>query len=181
MSISGTTRAAETVVDPAMLGREYVASLSPFMVRRIVRWTECDPAGVVYLGNFPEYLISAVHLFRDRLFGRGWITNDRKEGYQAPGKAISMGFQSSLWPDEIFDMTVYVGQLRTRTMSLLVQARRADNGKKVFAGRITSIYVTRDDREETVGIPVALRHELERYSEQNPAPSDLAASLREPE
>ncbi|HVZ52388.1 MAG TPA: acyl-CoA thioesterase [Pseudolabrys sp.] len=182
MSVAETMRpAGETVVDPALLGREYVASLAPFTVRRIVRWTECDPAGVVYLGNFPEYLISAVHLFRDRLFGRGWITNDRKEGYQAPGKAISLVFQSSLWPDEIFDMAVYVGPLRSRTMSLLVQARRADNGKKVFAGRVTSIFVTRDDREQTVGIPDALREELERYSAENPAPPELAASLREPE
>ena len=92
-----------------------------------------------------------------------------------------MVFQSSLWPDEIFDMAVYVGQVRTRTMSLLVQARRADNGKNVFAGRVTSIFVTRDDREETVGIPAAIRRELELYSSQNPAPPDLAASLREPE
>jgi len=181
MSAVETTRAGETVVDPALLGREYIASLSPFTVRRIVRWTECDPAGVVYLGNFPEYLISAVHLFRDHLFGQGWITNDRTEGYQAPGKAISMVFQSSLWPDEIFDMAVYVGQLRTRTMSLLVQARRTDNGKKVFAGRITSIFVTRDNREKTVGIPDALRRKLELYSADNPAPPDLAASLRERE
>lgn len=171
----------ETVVDPAMLGREYVASLSPFTVRRIVRWTECDPAGVVYLGNFPEYLISAVHLFRDRLFGVGWIAKDRRGGYQAPGKAISMVFQSSLWPDDVFDMAVYVGALRNRTMSLLVQARRADNGKNVFAGRVTSIFVTKDDREQTLGIPEAIRGELDRYNRENPAPPELAASLREPE
>jgi acyl-CoA thioesterase FadM len=172
---------SEMAVDPAVLGREYVASLSPFTVRRIVRWTECDPAGVVYLGNFPEYLISAAHLFRDRLFGSGWITSDRRQGYQAPGKAISMVFQSSLWPDDVFDMAIYVGPLRRRTMSLLVQARRADDGRKVFAGRVTSIFVTMDDREKTVGIPDAIRDELTRYGQANPAPADLASSLREPE
>lgn len=181
MSLIEKPPTTETAVDPSLLGREYVASLSPFTVRRIVRWTECDPAGVVYLGNYPEYLISAVHLFRDRLFGQGWISTDRSHGYQAPGKAISMVFQSSLWPDEIFDMAVYVGPLRKRTMSLLVQARRADNGKKVFAGRLTSIFVTRDDREETVGIPDAIRQQLERYGADHPAAPDLAASLREPE
>jgi acyl-CoA thioesterase FadM len=169
------------VVDPAILGREYVASPSPFTVRRIVRWTECDPAGVVYLGNFPEYLISAVHLFRDRLFGTGWIATDRSRGYQAPGKAISMAFQSSLWPDDVFDMAIYVGPLRRRTMSLLVQARRVDDGRKVFAGRVTSIFVTMDDREKTLGIPDTIRSELNRYSAANPAPADLASSLREPE
>jgi acyl-CoA thioesterase FadM len=168
-------------VDPAVLGREYVAALSPFTVRRIVRWTECDPAGVVYLGNFPEYLISAVHLFRDRLFGRGWIAKDNRGGYQAPGKAIAMVFQSSLWPDDVFDMAVYVGAIRHRTMTLLVQARRADNGRNVFAGRVTSIFVTREDREKTLGIPDEIRRELESYRHATPVPPDLVASLREPE
>lgn len=174
-------RTEETTVNPAMLGREYVASLSPFTVRRVVRWTECDPAGVVYLGNFPEYLISAVHLFRACLFGRGWIAKDNRGGYQAPGKAIAMVFQSSLWPDDVFDMGVYVGALRRRTMTLLVQARRADNGRNVFAGRVTSIFVTREDREKTLGIPDEIRAELERYRLVNATPSDLVASLREPE
>jgi acyl-CoA thioesterase FadM len=171
----------EAALDPAVLGREYISSVSPFTVRRIVRWTECDPAGVVYLGNFPEYLISAVHLFRDRLFGRGWIAKDNRGGYQAPGKAIAMVFQSSLWPDDVFDMEVYVGALRQRTMTLLVQARRADNGRNVFAGRVTSIFVTKDDREKTLGIPDEIRAELERYRQANPMPPDLAPSLREPE
>ena len=174
-------RHADVTVDPAMLGREYVASLSPFTVRRIVRWTECDPAGVVYLGNFPEYLISAVHLFRDRLFGRGWIAKDNRGGYQAPGKAIAMVFQSSLWPDDVFDMEVYVGALRHRTMTLLVQGKRADNGRNVFAGRVTSIFVTMEDREKTLGIPDEIRAELERYRDTNPTPPDLVASMREPE
>ena len=41
---------------------EYITNETPFTVRRAVRWAECDPAGVVYLGNFPHYLLSAVHL-----------------------------------------------------------------------------------------------------------------------
>ena len=40
-----------------------ISSLDPFTVRRAVRWAECDPAGVVYLGNYPHYLLSATHLF----------------------------------------------------------------------------------------------------------------------
>ena len=168
-----------TALDTAILGREYVTSFAPFTVRRIVRWTECDPAGVVYLGNFPEYLISAAHLFRDHVFGSGWIAKDRRNGYQAPGKAIAMVFQSPLWPDDVFDMSVYVGPVRTRTMSLLVQACRADDGRSVFAGRVTSIFVAKDDRKKTVGIPDAIRQTLASYGEANPAPSTLVASLRD--
>jgi acyl-CoA thioesterase FadM len=181
--VSGVIEKAGTpgsVIAPSVLGREYIAGFAPFTVRRIARWTECDPAGVVFLGNFPEYLLSAVHLFREHLFGLRWIESDRREGYQAPGKALAMVFQSPLWPDDIFDMTVYVGGARKRTMDLLVQARRADNGANVFAGRVTSIFVSKDDRTHTVGIPERIRGELEKYRASHPAPPAIAASLREP-
>ena len=168
-------------VDPSILGREYIAGTAPFTVRRIVRWTECDPAGVVYVGNFPEYLLSAVHLFRDRLFGVGWVMSDSQGGYQSPGKALSMVFQSSLWPNDIFDMAVYVGSVRSKTMDLLVQARRTDNGLKVFAGRVTSIFVTKGDRTAAIGVPDKIRDALDFYRTQNPPPADIAASLQAPD
>ncbi len=43
----------------AIAGPEYVTGYAPFTVRRTARWHECDPAGVVYAGNFTDYLLSA--------------------------------------------------------------------------------------------------------------------------
>ncbi|MCA1457078.1 hypothetical protein I6F35_28325 [Bradyrhizobium sp. BRP22] len=43
--------------------REVIISKVPFRVRRAVRWSECDPAGVVYTGQFSEYLLSSIYLF----------------------------------------------------------------------------------------------------------------------
>ena len=163
-----------------MFATEYIASLTPFTVRRAVRWAECDPAGVVYLGNYPHYLLSATHLFRDRLFGVGWVGKDAAQGYQAPGKALSMSFLGPLWPDDVFDMEVYVGEMRTRTNDILVRARRVDNGEDVFAGRVSSIFVTREDRRKTIPIPQDVRERLEQYRARNPTPSSIAEALREP-
>jgi acyl-CoA thioesterase FadM len=175
------TVAAQIPGDAGLLATEHIAAVAPFTVRRAVRWAECDPAGVVYLGNFPHYLLSAVHLFRDRLFGVGWISNDLAHGYQAPGKALAMVFRSPLWPDDTFDMRVYVGDLRTRTMNLLVHARRFDNGDDVFFGRVTSIFVKRDDRSAAIGIPDDIRRRLDEYRSANPTPVAIANALREPE
>lgn len=167
--------------DDWTLGSEYITSDAPFTVRRVTRWAECDPAGVVYLGNFPHFLLSAVHLFRDRALGVRWMASAGDEGFQTPGKALSMVFQGSLWPDDVFDMAVYVGDIRTHTMDILVQATRADNGANVFAGRVASVFVTKEDRRKMIAIPVVTRAQLDRYRTSNPPPPSIAASLRAPE
>lgn len=159
---------------------EYITGDAPFTVRRAARWAECDPAGVVYLGNFPHYLLSAVHLFRNRALGVGWIDSAGSEGFQTPGKALAMVFQGPLWPDDVFDMAVYVGGVRKHTMDFLVQATRADNRGNVFAGRVTSVFVTMSDRLKTIEIPQATRDLLERYRARNRPPPAITESLQAP-
>jgi acyl-CoA thioesterase FadM len=159
---------------------EYITGEAPFTVRRTVRWAECDPAGVVYLGNFPHYLLSAVHLFRHHALDVAWVDTAGASGFQTPGKAFAMVFQSSLWPDDVFDMAVYVGAVRTHTMDTLVQATRADNGANVFAGSITSVFVSRTDRRKLVEIPPAAREQIEAYRVNNRPPDGISAALRPP-
>jgi acyl-CoA thioesterase FadM len=159
---------------------EYITSQAPFTVRRSVRWAECDPAGVVYLGNFPHYLLSAVHLFRHHALDVAWVDSGGASDFQTPGKAFSMVFQSSLWPDDVFDMVVYVGEVRTHTVDVLVQAKRADNDTKVFAGSITSVFVKRTDRRKLVEIPSHAREQIEAYRADNRPPEDICAALRPP-
>jgi len=159
---------------------EYITCEAPFTVRRTVRWAECDPAGVVYLGNFPHYLLSAVHLFRHHALELAWVDGAAASDFQTPGKAFSMVFQSSLWPDDVFDMAVYVGNVRKHTMDVLVQAARADNGAKVFAGSVTSVFVSRTDRRKLVEIPPAAREEIERYRADNRPPAEIADALQPP-
>jgi acyl-CoA thioesterase FadM len=177
--LNGTLQRGSTR-DDWMLGSEYITCEAPFTVRRVTRWAECDPAGVVYLGNFPHFLLSAVHLFRNRALGVGWIDSAGEHGFQTPGKALSMVFQGSLWPDDVFDMAVYVGDIRTRTMDILVQATRADDGTNIFAGRVTSVFVTKEDRRRTISIPAATRALLERHRAASPPPPSIAASLQAP-
>jgi|SoiMethySBSTD1v2_1073268.scaffolds.fasta_scaffold1176119_2 acyl-CoA thioesterase FadM len=159
--------------DQHIVATEYVLRTEPFTVRRRVRWSECDPAGVVYAGNFTEYLLSAADLFMQHLkvSGRLMATNDRS--YHTPGKAMSLVYMSSLWPDDVFDISVFAGEVRTKTSDVLASASRADNGSAVFMGRITSIYVSREDRRQTVAIPNDVRGAFERYRARHPVPQDL--------
>lgn len=141
--------------------REEVISKSPFRVRRVVRWSECDPAGVVYTGNFTEYLLSAAHLFRRHLFGETWREMRENLGVDTPNKAVSMVFNGSLWPDDIFDVEIRVGEIRNRTFDFDISAFRADDRSGVFTGRLAVICVKADDRRVSLPIPGSLRRRLE--------------------
>ena len=142
---------------------EAVVSLMPFRVRRVARWSECDPAGVVFAGWFPEYMLAACHQFRTHVLKASLALSPGDRGYGTPGKALEMVFLSSLWPEDAFEMTVHVGGVGRRTTHMLVEARRCDDGAPVFVGRVSSIYVRHDDRSEAIEVPSAVRSMLESY------------------
>jgi len=147
----------------ARASREQVISTVPFVVRRAARWAECDPAGVVYAGNFPEYMLSAVHLFRRHVLQATWQEIKANARVDTPGKAISMVFNRSLWPDDVFDTTVRVGDIRNRTFDFIVSAVHAVEGTSVFEGSVSAICVDAEDRRVAVPIPITLRDMLEAH------------------
>src|ERR1700738_1588879 len=137
----------------ARRSREEVISGAPFTVRRVARWAECDPASVVYTGNFAEYMLSAVHLFRRDVLQASWQEIKFRQKVHTPAKAISMIFNGSLWPDDVFDVSVRVGDIRTRTFDFVVSAVRADDGTGVFEGSVSAICVDAADRRVAGAIP----------------------------
>jgi acyl-CoA thioesterase FadM len=141
--------------------REELISRCPFVVRRVARWTECDPAGVVYAGNFAEYALSAFHLFRRHALGGSLQAIRENAGVDLPAKALSLVFNGSLWPDDVFDMEIYVGEIRTRTFDFEIAATRADDGSSVFTGTLGVICVNAADRRIAAPIPAGLRRGLD--------------------
>jgi len=142
---------------------EYVLSRTPFVVRRTVRWGDCDPAGVVYTGRFTEYLLSAVQLFHQQLAGHDMESFRARLNVQTPCKAMSLVFHRALWPNEVFDMAVTVGELRTSSYDLNVRASLPD-GTRVFEGVFTPICILTTERKSTA-IPEELKRRLEAARE----------------
>lgn len=140
--------------------REEIVSTSPFVVRRAARWSECDPAGVVYAGNFPEFMLSAVQLFRRHVLEGSWQEIRDETGIDTPSKAISMVFNGSLWPDDVFDTAVTVGEIRNRSFDFEVSAVRATDRSSVFTGKVSAICISAADRRTAVPVPEQLRRRL---------------------
>lgn len=142
---------------------EEVIARLPVVVRRRVRWGECDPAGVVHTSVFADYVICAAEIFYGELFGLSPQQAKHDYGFGTPTRALSFDFQRSLRPDEFFDMTVRVADLRRRSYVLDVTGRTPE-GDIVFVAMLTPICVARDERR-SIDIPDAFRAALLRYRE----------------
>lgn len=144
-----------------MIATEQVLSQMPLVIRRRVKWGECDPAGVVYTATFSEYVISAAELFYGALFDTTPQRAKREQGFGTPSRALSFDFQRSLRPDDDFDMTVAVAEIYSRTYVLDITGRTLE-GDVVFAAKLTPVCVMRDERR-SIEIPDNFRRALQRY------------------
>ena len=143
-----------------MISTEYVAGTTPFIVRRRVKWGDCDPAGVVYTVTFGEYVLSAAELFYGHLFNGTPQRIKDAHGFGTPTRALAFDFQASLWPDEEFDMRVTVEEVRTRTYTLRIAG--SARGEPAFDARLTPICVARGERR-AIAVPDSLRDALLSY------------------
>ena len=143
-----------------MLGAtEYILSTEPFVIRRRARWSECDPAGVVYTGRFVDYLLSAVALFNEHMSGETVESVKKKLQIQTPCKGLSLVFDGALWPNNEFDMHVSVSAIRNSSFDIAVRAVRP-NGESVFSGVVSPICIGMTERR-AVPIPDELRARLQ--------------------
>lgn len=140
---------------------EVVVSHLPFTVRRTARWADCDPAGAVFTGRFTDYLLGAVMHFMRRIgYGVGGLAG-RESGVDLPCKHMHLTFHASLYPEDVVDIVVTIGEIRTRTFDVVARASLPD-GRLAFEGQFTPIAVRGEVREST-GLPAALRDALQPH------------------
>lgn len=146
---------------------EYVLSERPFVVRRQVRWGDCDPAGVVYTGRFTEYLLGAVGLFADHLAGNTGESLGQVHGVGTPCRGMAFDFAGTLWPNDVIDITCTVGEIRERSYDFHCVARKPD-GTLIFRATFSPICVRLEARQSTP-IPPSLRAVLQTYCDTEAA------------
>lgn len=140
---------------------EYVASRRPFVVRRRVRWSDCDPAGVVYTGMFTEYVLGAVGLFFAEIGGGRYSQWVQSLEVDTPCKGMELAFHRALWPEDEFDLTCTVRAVRESSFDLAFEATRPD-GSAVFSARFSPICIGRSERKR-VPIPAGYLAALEPH------------------
>lgn len=144
---------------------EHVVNERPFIVRRQVRWSDCDPAAVVYTGRFSAYLLDAVMLFYRQIgwSPKPWGAPDR---VGLPCKHMSLTFHRSLVPDDVIDIHIDVTAVRERSFDLGARAYLPD-GELAFEAGFSPICIQPDTWVSTL-IPAALREALAAHWRKAP-------------
>jgi acyl-CoA thioesterase FadM len=138
-----------------------VVSRLPFTVRRVVRWGECDPAGVVYTGRFSDYVLDAVLLFFNDLAGGPYHAWVESLGVDTPCKGLEFTFHHALWPDDPFLMTCAVPAVRDHGYDIAIEAT-SPAGRPIFSARFSPVCIARDVRRKAP-IPAAMLEALARH------------------
>jgi acyl-CoA thioester hydrolase len=133
----------------------------PVTLRRRVAWGECDPAGVVYTPVFSEYAVSAFQAFLACVLGDPLQEQLRRMDLRTPVRALSFDFQRSLYPDQWFDMSVWLCEIRGTTFAIQVVATDLQN-QVVMTADLTAICTHHDERKSRP-VPPELRERLEAY------------------
>lgn len=145
------------------LGEELVQEI-PVVIRRRVKWGECDPAGVVYTPVFSEYAVSAFYAFLGCVLGDPLQEKLGALDLNTPVRALSFDFQRSLYPDQWFEMRVWLCEVRTTTFAVQVVAADT-SGAQVMTADLTAICTHYAERKSRP-VPAEFRERLESYRRQ---------------
>lgn len=106
---------------------ERVIERRTFRMGRRVRWSERDPAGVVYTGKLVDFFLGAVHLFYANLSDdRSHRETIQSLGIDTPCRGLEIDLRGALWPDDEFVMAVGVGTFRRSSFDLCIHACQHD-------------------------------------------------------
>jgi acyl-CoA thioesterase FadM len=139
---------------------QYVRSHRPFVLRQTVKWSDCDPAGVVYTGRFVEYVTTAFRAFLAHILDGDVEAYVARYKVDFPAKAISIVFDSSLRPDDKFDIEVRVAGIRNTTFEC--EFVGTHDGKPCFTSRMTTICVLPGERN-AIRVHDSLRAKFEPH------------------
>lgn len=135
----------------------------PFTVRRIVRWGECDPAGIVYTPRFLDYATEAVDDFVREVLGTTWYKLRRIDRGH-PMVHASLDFYKPLAADDLFDLVVIVEHVGRSSIAYQVAGRNLD-GELCFEAKMVGSIIQINGPADMKAIPIPddIRGRLETY------------------
>jgi acyl-CoA thioester hydrolase len=136
---------------------EEIVSTRPFVVRRRVRWGDCDPARVVYTPQFAHYVVSALDFFFAEALGRPSAASSPDEGLGFPMKALAFEFSHFLTAGDEIEMTVSALAVRQRSFDL--EVRGSVGGRLAFVAKASPICFD-GATKRAVSLPPELRSAL---------------------
>jgi acyl-CoA thioester hydrolase len=115
----------------------------PFRVQERVRWSDCDPLGIIYYGAYIRFFEAAEH----EMFREAGLTYDVmrvQRHVQLPRKAFEVEFHSPAQMDELLDVEVGVSRIGTSAITMRFEAYRSSDRTHRATGSLTVVCVVKD-------------------------------------
>ena len=115
----------------------------PYRVQERVRWSDCDPLGIIYYGAYLRFFEAAEHeMFRAA--GLPYEVMRVQRQVQLPRKAFAVEFHSPAQMDELLDLEVGVARLGETSITMRFEAYRASDRAHRATASLTVVCVEKE-------------------------------------
>ena len=115
----------------------------PFAVQERVRWSDCDPLGIIYYGSYIRFFESAEHeMFRQA--GLPYEVMRVQRQVQLPRKAFAMEFHSPAAMDELLEIRIGVSRIGESSITMRFEALRAPDLVHRASATLTVVCVEKE-------------------------------------
>jgi YbgC/YbaW family acyl-CoA thioester hydrolase len=112
----------------------------PFSVQERVRWSDCDPLGIIYYGAYVRYFEAAEHeMFRAA--GLPYEVMRVQRHVQLPRKAFAVEFHSPAQMDELLDIRTGIARIGETSITMRFEAHNAADGAHRASATLTVVCV----------------------------------------
>ena len=115
----------------------------PFRLQQRVRWSDCDPLGIIWYGSYLKYFEAAEH---DMMHAAQlpYETLRVQRGVQLPRKAFQIEFHSPAQMDELLDIECGVEKVGQTSLTLRFEAYRASDRAHRASATLTVVNVVKE-------------------------------------
>ncbi len=133
----------------------------PFRIQARVRWSECDPLGIIWYGAYLKYF-EAAELEMFRAVGLPYEVLRVQHEVQLPRKAFTVEFYSPAQMDELLDIDIGVTKIGSSSLTMRFEAYRAADRVLRATAQLTVVCVEKSSITKRV-IPEWVRTALSPY------------------
>jgi YbgC/YbaW family acyl-CoA thioester hydrolase len=122
-------------------------SALPFRIQQRVRWSDCDPLGIIWYGAYLKYFEAAEHEMM-RAAGLPFETLRLEKKVQIPRKAFQVEFHSPAQMDELLDVEVGVVKIGQTSITFRFEVYQADERLHRASATLTVVSVVKESLQK---------------------------------
>lgn len=138
-----------------------VTPVLPIAIQERVRWSDCDPLGIIYYGAYIRFFeVAENEMFRAAGLPYHFLRLERQ--VQLPRKAFQVEFHSPAEMDELVEIRVGVTRMGETSLTMRFEAFRASDGRHRASATLTVVSVEKESITKRP-LPQFVKDALTRY------------------